>query len=148
MSISVILWLILGLVLTMLEIFIPTFMLLWAGVGALLTAFLSWVFATDRLDLQLMFWAGFSSFLTIVWFRFINPRIKTRTQTLHTGEAVLGKEGIVSAYDPIQKSGRMQFSFPVLGDREWMIMSEDPVSLGDKVRVMEIIGNRLKVERI
>ena len=64
-------WLVLGMILIIAEIFVPSFTILWFGLGAIVVALILLVFPNMSLAWQLAVWAVSSSVLTFLWFIFI-----------------------------------------------------------------------------
>ncbi|WP_408003478.1 NfeD family protein [Pseudothauera nasutitermitis] len=139
-------WAIAGLVLVVLELAIPSFFVLWFGLGALLTALV--LYAAPQLGLagQLGIWAAASVVMALLWFRVFRPsRHKTLIGTA-AGE-VIGEIGLlVSAVAPFQR-GKVRFQRPVLGAEEWACMAEAEIAAGERVRVVSVEGSFVKVAK-
>ena len=108
------LWLILGVVLIVLEIVIPSFVVIWFGIAALLTGIIScWV--TDLTMQSAVF--AFLSVLSFAvgWFGFLK-NAGSRSQAGQGKESVQGERGIVSFVKPGDfPAGKVRFSVAVLG---------------------------------
>ena len=107
-------WLILGVVLIVLEILIPSFVVIWFGIAALLTGIIScWV--TD-LTMQTAIFVVLSALsFAVGWFGFLK-NAKSRSQAGQGKESILGERGIVSAVKPgAFPTGKVRFSVAVLG---------------------------------
>ena len=138
-------WLVLGMVLIGIEMLTPTFFLMWFGLGAFLmgalVAVLSLGFAA-----QLMGWAVASLAMTGVWLKYFrNP---DRTRSGQAKEGVLGVSGLVTRAIPDMGQGEMLFQRPVLGADRWPVVSDTPIPAGDKARIVDVLGQTLKVEKI
>ena len=140
-------WLLIGLVLIVAEIFLPSFTALWFGFGALLVGGLAWFLPTLSLTLQLAIWAAASALFTFLWFRYLRPRMGDRTNAGIAREAVIGESGHVLRPPAGDKRGQVRFAMPLLGDDEWTFICNSPVTSGDRVRVTDISGNTLIVEK-
>ena len=46
-----------------------------------------------------------------------------------------------------EKRGKLRFPAPVLGADEWIIISTDELSVGDRVTVVDVSGNSLIVKK-
>jgi membrane protein implicated in regulation of membrane protease activity len=92
------LWLILGVVLIVLEIVIPSFVVIWFGIAALLTGIVAcWV--TD-LTMQCAVFALLSATsFAVGWFGFLKNSA-SRSQAGQGKESVQGERGIVSFVKP------------------------------------------------
>ncbi len=138
-------WLVLGLVLIALEIFTAGFVLLWLGISALMVGVLS--FAVElSFTSELLIWTLLSIADLFVWFKFIQPRFRDKTLSGMSREAVLGQMGMVIQANESER-GRVRFSMPVMGSDEWAFICQEPVRVGDRVRVTEVSGNTLVVSK-
>lgn len=140
-------WIVFGLILIGLEMFLPTFMTLWFGVGALFVGALLFLFPDLSLAWQLFIWALDSSVLVLVWFKYIQPQIKDRTKAGMGREALIGETGIVIKPPQDGRRGQLRFPTPIMGDDEWEIICSTPLQEGDRVIVSELSGNALVVEK-
>jgi membrane protein implicated in regulation of membrane protease activity len=123
---------------------IPSFFVIWFGLGALLVGLLMLAMPDLSLTAQLATWTVASLAMVILWFRVFKPNIqKTRIGTA-AGEAI-GEIGLlVSAVAPFER-GRVRFQRPVLGSEEWTCMADTPIAAGDRVKVAAVEGSFLKV---
>ncbi len=141
------LWLILGVVLIVLEIVIPSFVVIWFGIAALLTGIVScWV--TD-LTMQSAVFAFFSVLsFTVGWFGFLK-NAASRSQAGQGKESVQGERGIVSAVKPGDfPAGKVRFSVAVLGSDEWEFVADEPLAVGERCEIMDVLGSKLKVRKV
>jgi len=141
-------WLSFGLILISAELFIPSFTIIWFGLGACLVGAFLYVFPESSFSVQLFAWTALSAALTFLWFRLLKPKMVDRTKAGMSQEAILGESGMVvkSNATPLEK-GRVRFTLPVLGAEEWDYTSADLFQPGDHVRVSGIEGHVLKVEK-
>ncbi len=140
-------WLIVGMILIIAEIFIPSFTVLWFGLGAIVVALILLLFPDMSPAWQLIAWAVSSAALTFFWFKFLKKLMPDRTKAGIAREAVLGETGIVTKSPADNLHGTVRFTTPVLGSDEWPFISEEPVAVGDRVTIVEISGNTLIVEK-
>ena len=70
-------WLILGMLLILGEMLLPSFTLLWFGLAALLTGLLLLILPSIGLSIQLLFWAMASIAFTVLWFKLFKPMVQT-----------------------------------------------------------------------
>ena len=139
-------WLVVGLLLVGLELLVPSFTIIWFGLGAVLVGLVLLIAPALPLFAQLLVWTVVSALLTVLWFRFFNPR-KNRTLSGSAKDAVLGEIGLViRAANPYDK-GRVKFQLPILGADEWPCMADEALAVGDRVKVVEVEGHVLKVEK-
>lgn len=139
-------WLILGIVLMLSELIIPAFAALWFGVAAILMAILLWLFPDLGITTQLIVWGIASGACTVAWFKWIKPLSRDKTQAGLSREAVIGQVGMVIETRLEHEHIKVRFSVPLLGSDEWRCRCEHTVQVGDRVRVIDILGNDLLVQ--
>ena len=139
-------WFVLGIVLILLELVIPAFAALWFGVAAILVAFLVWFFPDLDFVWQILFWIVLSIACTVAWFKYIKPLSIDRTTAGLPREATIGQTGMVIQLGPEADQVRVRFLLPVLGSDEWNCKSLSTVQVGDRVKVIDILGNELVVQ--
>ena len=140
-------WLVLGMLLIIAELFVPSFTIFWFGLGALLVAGLLWLAPDTGLSAQFFVWACASAVFTGLWFRLVRPRMKDRTMAGISREAVVGESGQVLRPPEEGRRGTVRFAAPLLGTDEWPFLCEQTVAAGDRVFVRDISGNTLIVEK-
>ncbi|MFV0371439.1 MAG: NfeD family protein [Azonexus sp.] len=135
-------WIVGGIALVVAELAVPAFYVVWFGLGALLVGLL--MLGIDlSTTAQIMVWILASLAFTFVWFRFF--RHGTRTLSGSADGEVVGEIGLaVAAIEPFAK-GRVRFQRPVLGAEEWVCLADEAIAAGDRVRVLAVEGNYLKV---
>ncbi|MDU0460154.1 MAG: NfeD family protein [Geobacteraceae bacterium] len=138
-------WVVMGLILIGLELVIPSFTIVWFGLGAVLVGIIVGVVPGLPVSAQIFSWTIFSAGLTFAWFRFFKPRTKTLSGS--SKDAVLGERGLVVKAAGTYDKGRVRFPLPVLGADEWACMSDEPLEVGDRVRIVDVEGHLLKVEK-
>jgi len=136
-------WIVGGIVLVLAELVIPSFFIVWFGLGALLTGLLTLAFDLS-LTAQLATWTLASLAMVVLWFRvFKQSFVKTRIGTAD-GE-VIGEIGLlVGAVAPFVR-GKVRFQRPVLGSEEWVCLADTAIAAGERVRVVAVEGSFLKV---
>ncbi len=88
----------------------------------------------------------FVDLCTLLWFKFIKPLSTDKTKAGLSREATIGQIGMVIQASPENEHIRVRFPIPVLGSDEWNCRTLDKVHVGDRVRVVEILGNDLMVK--
>ncbi|PCH85373.1 MAG: hypothetical protein COB26_11910 [Piscirickettsiaceae bacterium] len=141
-------WLVLGMVLIGFEIFLPSFTVLWFGLGALVVAGLLSLMPNLAMSWQLFFWAVLSVGFGIAWFKVLRPKMTDRTKAGIAREAIVGETGMVIKAPSEGVRGHVRFTTPVLGDDEWAFICEETVVTGDKVMIKEASGNTLMVNKV
>ena len=138
-------WMVLGLFLGLAELVIPSFFIIWFGLGAVLVGVVLLVAPGLGFTAQLALWTLASVGLTIAWFKvFKKQQDKTRA-----GQAdnVIGEIGVlVRAVEPFQK-GEVRFQRPVMGAEVWTCLADDAIPSGERVRVASVDGQMLRVAR-
>lgn len=139
-------WFVLGIILMLSELILPAFAALWFGIAAIMVGVLLWLFPIMSLNIQIVMWIILSILCTILWFKFIKPLSIDKTKAGLSREATIGQIGMVIqvglTHDPVV----VRFALPVLGADEWDCRSLSPVEVGDRVRVVDIMGNDLVVQ--
>lgn len=138
-------WAVGGLVLIVAELVVPSFVLIWFGVGALAVALLLTLTGIG-LTAQLAIWLAVSLALVAAWFKVFRPSMhKTRIGMADAG--VVGEIGVlVRDVAPFEK-GQVRFQKPLLGDDVWDCIADEAIRNGERVRVLEVEGSFLKVGR-
>ena len=140
-------WVAGGIVLSVMELFIPSFTILWFGLGAILTGLLLALFPSLPLPWQLGLWIVFSCVFVLVWFRYVKPRHDRTTSGL-SKEAVVGAVGMVSTgVSSAFEKGKVRFQMPLCGDDEWPFVADEPLRQGERVRVVDVEGQLLRVKK-
>jgi membrane protein implicated in regulation of membrane protease activity len=140
-------WLAFGLLLIIVELFVPSFTILWFGLGGLLVGGLLWLAPGVSLSWQLFVWAVVSGCLTGLWFTYFKKKMTDRTTAGVAREAITGEAGRVIRAPEENRHGRVRFATPLLGADEWSFVCDEPVAVGDRVHVKDISGNTLIVEK-
>ncbi|WPC35601.1 NfeD family protein [Acinetobacter sp. YWS30-1] len=139
-------WFVLGILLILSELLLPAFAALWFGIGAIMVGILYWMFPMMGLTTQILTWIILSVLCTLLWFKFIKPLSTDKTKAGLSREATIGQIGMVIQTDLEQDQIRVRFPLPVLGSDEWDCRALDKVQVGDRVRVVDILGNDLVVQ--
>ena len=138
-------WLVLGFVLLIVEMFVPTFASLWFGAAAIIVAALTWLLPIG-LSVQIVIWLVLSAVFLVVWFKFIKPLSVDRTKAGLGGSVIVGETGMIVLQPQPDRAGVVRFSVPIVGAAEWMCRTRgEIVTVGDRVVVTDIVGNELIV---
>ena len=137
-------WIIVGILFLIAEIFTNTFIMLWLGVAAIVVGGVEYFFHPS-FDVLLYLWTGLSVALLFVWFGYFK-----RTPRSHVGQAE--GEYVHIKGEVVEKLGkrryRAEFELPVLGDRSWIVEADEPLEKGDRVEVVKVYGQILKVRKV
>ena len=141
-------WLVFGVALIVLEMFVPTFFLLWFGTAAVLVALVHWLLPIATIT-AVVLWLVLSVILCFLWFKFIQPLIKNRTKAGLGAGVIVGEVGMITKPPMAGLPGSVRFNTPMAGASEWACRSQDDTHLmiGDRVVVLNIIGNELLVAK-
>ena len=139
-------WFVLGVLLILSELVLPAFAALWFGIAAIMVGVLLWLFPMMGFTTQLVTWIILSVLCTLLWFKFIKPLSTDKTKAGLSREATIGQVGMVIQTHMEHDLITVRFPMPVLGSDEWNCRSLEPVQVGDRVRVIDILGNDLVVK--
>ena len=84
----------------------------------------------------------------IGWFEYVRPLSRDNTKEDLSKEALLGQIGQVLDPPNGEKFGMLRFPAPLLGSDEWLIISQDALTAGDRVSVIDLSGNSLIVTKV
>lgn len=138
-------WAVGGIVLIMAELAVPSFVLIWFGLGALAVA-LAVAAASIGFTAQLGLWLVVSLALVAGWFKVFKPGLH-KTRIGMADAHVIGEVGmLVRDVAPFEK-GEVRFQKPILGADVWECIADEPIRSGERVRVIEVEGSFLKIGR-
>ncbi|MDG1164773.1 MAG: NfeD family protein [Porticoccaceae bacterium] len=140
-------WLVLGVLLIVAEIFVPSFTILWFGLGALVVGLVALLVAIP-FSMQVLLWTVFSIVFTILWFKLVKPKMVDRSNSGLARESAIGESGQVIKLPAGETNGKLRFSTPILGEDEWEFSCDAEVALGDRLHIKEISGNILVVAKL
>lgn len=140
-------WLVLGMLLVVAEIFIPSFTIFWFGLGALVVGLIMLALKLS-FTAQILIWTVSSVLFTVLWFQYFKPRMIDKTSAGMSRDAVIGESGQVIKVPTEHSRGEVRFATPVLGDDEWEFICDEDIAIGDRVYIKEISGNTLIVVKL
>ena len=139
-------WAVGGIVLIVAELVVPSFVLIWFGLGALVVP-LAVALAAIGFTFQHAPWLIVSLALVAVWFKVFKPNMH-KTKVGMADANVVGEIGmLVRAVAPFEK-GEVRFQKPLLGDDVWECIADEAIKSGERVRVVAVEGSFLKVGRV
>ena len=141
-------WIVFGIALMLSEIFIGSFFIFWFGAAAVVVGLLIVPLPDMSPTAQLIIWAVSSASFALAWFKLVKPLNVDKTKAGLSKEALVGEIGQVLQIPSGDERGKVRFPAPVLGSDEWLIISHDTVSIGDRVSVIDLSGNALIVEKV
>ncbi len=138
-------WVVLGLGLIVLEMLAPAFYLIWFGLGALLTGLVASILPLGFAG-QWVVWGLASALMVGVWMKYFrNP---DRTRSGQAKEGALGLVGLVTRPVADLSQGEILFQRPVLGSDRWPAVSDRAIPAGVKARIVDVLGQTLKIEQL
>jgi len=143
MSLEIV-WMILGFILLIAEMFTASFFIMWFGVSALFTALVSWLWI-DSFTLQLVIFAGVS-FLLVLFTRKLANKMSGEPSRKITQDEIIGKTGIVTETILSDNSkGLVKMNGQI-----WRAVSEKGTEIerGKKVVVKRLYGVKIYVEEL
>jgi membrane protein implicated in regulation of membrane protease activity len=138
-------WILIGILCFIIEIFDPAFFFISLGIGALLTGLIMISgFAKDLIWLQIIIFAVIS-FVAFLFMRKVAKKFLKAPLTDTNVYALKGKNGHVTKAIPAEGKGYVK-----IGGEEWSAISKDTkeIEKDAKVVVSDIEGNKLIVEKI
>jgi membrane protein implicated in regulation of membrane protease activity len=139
-------WVVLGIVLMLLELAVPAFFLIWFGLGALIVGASLALFTSTPFALQILAWTAFSLLFIWLWFKVFKPNIYKSRAGMARG-SLIGEVGLVTRDIRPYEKGQIRFQKPILGDEVWESVADEEIRVGERVRVLEVEGNTVRVSR-
>ena len=135
-------WLTLAVVIIVVEMMIGTYFLLWVGFAAFATALIQWAFNIGWEFQMIMFFLQ-SIISIIAWHYYAknNPEKDPIPHLNKRGHQYIGRTFNLS-HAIVNGSGKIN-----VNDSTWKVQGED-LPKGAKVKVVDIIGTTLKVEKV
>ena len=140
-------WIVLGIVLMLLELAVPAFFLIWFGAAAVLVGIATAVYPAFPFVYQVVVWTLVSIALIWFWFK-VFKRGHHKTRVGMSKGALVGEIGLVIRDLRSFEKGQIRFQKPVLGDEVWEAISDEEIRIGERVKVLDVEGNILKVARL
>ncbi len=138
-------WAVGGIVLIIAELAVPSFVLIWFGLGALVVA-LAVALAGIGMTAQLALWLIVSLAFVAGWFKLFKPNMhKTRIGMADAN--VTGEIGVLVRDVAPYEKGQVRFQKPILGADVWDCIADEAIRNGERVRVLAVEGSFLKVGR-
>lgn len=140
-------WGALGLILLAVEMATGTFYILWFGVAALCVSIATWMLPELSYALQFTVFAVLSLGSLAIWRRYYKKTAVHYRVGQAQGEEI-GRIGtVIKATGPLQ-DGTIRFTQGLMGSREWMAISDEPIEVGVDATVVAVEGNMLRIAKI
>ena len=144
-------WIVLGIALVVAELAVPAFFIIWFGLGALVVGLAVLVLPLPLGETaQIGLWVVASLAMVGLWFKVFKrgEYLQSRTRAGQSDGDSIGEIGLMSkAAEPFAR-GRVRFQKPLLGAEEWACMVDEPIAVGERVRVVAVEGSFLKVAKV
>jgi hypothetical protein len=141
-------WMVLGLGLALVELALVSFFVIWFALGAVFTGIVLLLLPTLGFTAQMLIWTLASVVMTVLWFKYF--RNANRTQ-VGQADGALGEIGVlVRAIEPLGVSslrGEVRFQKPIMGADVWPCLADEAIAAGERVKVVAVDGQLLKVAR-
>jgi membrane protein implicated in regulation of membrane protease activity len=141
-------WMVLGLGLALVELALFSFFVIWFALGAVFTGIVLLLLPTLGFAAQMLIWTLASVAMTVLWFKYF--RNANRTQ-VGQADGALGEVGVlVRAIEPLGVSslrGEVRFQKPIMGADVWPCLADEAIAAGERVKVVAVDGQLLKVAK-
>jgi membrane protein implicated in regulation of membrane protease activity len=137
-------WMVLGFALVLLELAVPTFFLVWFGVGAIVTGIALVAFPSLSFTWQILTWLACSVVFVALWFKIFKPGFH-KTRAGMAKSTAIGEVGLATREIRPHVTGEARFQKPLLGADVWEAVADEEIKAGERVRVLDVEGNTLKV---
>ncbi len=137
-------WVVFGIILITLEIFVGTFMLLGLGLAAMIVGEVDNIFDIT-LASELMLWIVLSLISIAIWFKYLKDHTVERSGQ---SDYALGAEGIVQEAIQANSKGKVKFDTPILGNTLWHATAKEEINIGQRVKIINVRGQLIEVEKI
>jgi hypothetical protein len=140
-------WGVLGVLLLAAEIAITgTLYTLWFSISALCVAVLLWLFPETSYAVQFTVFAVLYLGSLAIWRRYYKKTDTDYRVGQSQGEEI-GRIGIVIEATGPTKNGAIRFTQGLMGSREWIAVSDEPIEVGSNASVVAVEGNSLRVAK-
>lgn len=136
---DIVIWIFIAIVFIILELITTSFFLVWFGLGSLVAAILNYL--GFDIYIQFIAFAVVSIILILSTRKFAN-RITPENSKKTTSERLIGRNAKV-----LRKIADETYVVSVNGE-EWSAHTNDPINVGDNVKVVGIDSIKLIVEKI
>ncbi len=136
-------WFIFGGILLVIEMVIPSTLLLWPGVAALIVGLLLWVVPAVGWPVAVAVWAILSVVTVVFWtkYRKKHPKAVDDNGLNQRGQQYVGQVFVLTR---ALENGKGEIK---AGDTVWAVTGSEALPAGSNVRVSGVDGARLRVEK-
>lgn len=140
-------WAILGFVLILGELVIPSFVIVWFGLAGFLVSAAMAVDPSLSLTAQILIWVVCALIMMVLWFR-VFKRSHHKILIGRASAALVGEIGMISASVAPFKNGKVRFQKPLVGSDTWDCVAQEEIEVGARVRVERVEGNTVTVKKM
>lgn len=140
-------WTVGGIALILAELAVPAFVLIWFGLGAMGVSLMVALMPMLDLTMQLFIWLLMSTSLVIAWFKVFKPSLH-KTRVGRSAANIIGECGLLTHDVAPFLKGEVRFQKPMVGSDVWPCISDATITAGERVRVLAVEGNLLKVGKL
>jgi len=139
-------WMVLGLGLILAELALPAFFLIWFGLGALVVGLVLLAMPSLAIAAQIGLWTVSSLGFVALWFKVFKVHVHKTRIGMSKGQFA-GEIGLVTRDIRPYEKGSIRFQKPILGAEAWEAIADEEIRAGERVRVLEVEGQLLRVAR-
>lgn len=129
-------WIIVGAVLLLVELFTTTFFALWMAVAAIVPAILVFVYPDIRLEFQIIVWIIAMFCCAFLWMKFSKRDAPLRM----IDTDLIGQIGILAKRCDAENKGVLLLQKPIDGSSQWECISHEPIVAETRVVVTERVN--------
>jgi membrane protein implicated in regulation of membrane protease activity len=137
-------WGAIGLILLSMEMATGTFYMLWFGISAMCVAIAMWIFPYIPHAIQFAMFAALSISSLAIW-RLNYKKTETHSRVGQAQGAEIGRVGTVFEACGPSQNGKIRFTQGLMGAKEWVAISDQPIAKGAEARVTAVEGNTLRI---
>jgi len=137
-------WAVFGMALVLSELLLPTFVLVWFGLGGIMIALALFLIPAMLLASQILLWTVASLGMTFLWFR-VFKKGDHKSLIGRASAHIEGEVGMIMQDVAPFQAGKIRFQKPIMGSDLWECRSEVSLSVGTRAKVVRVEGNSVFV---
>lgn len=140
-------WAVLGFGLIVAELVLPSFVIVWFGLGALLVSLALSLAPEMPLVGQILLWTVSSIIMVVLWFR-VFKRGHHKILVGRSSAQLVGEIGMIAEAVAPFRNGKVRFQKPLVGSDLWDCIADHEIPVGARVRVEAVEGNIVTVKKL
>lgn len=140
-------WIIAGMGLMIAQFIIPSFTIVWFGLGALFTGVIKVLWPWYPASAQIFTWLLSSLSFDAMWFKYVRKKADDIKGT-PGGNVLMGDVGIIIKGAGAYEKAVVKFENPLGGSDEWPCRANVPLFFGDRVRIVDFSDKVIKVAKV